>query len=470
MIQKDIKIVRIGLLLIMLTLCFGIGLGISFGIAEDSYKNYIEQGVTSHFSLHDEKSTTKIWRYAQRAHFHATGISAFSLGLVLLILFSSLKDRMKKISAIFVGLGGLYPLSWFVMFWLAPEMGRSAAHHHILTQLFVYIGVGSLLLGMLILCANLFQDSFLRGPYDGESNTQTGKRARIGHPVSNKALPIKPSKYQTDLRNKTVVLTGATGGIGACIALELRSRGANLILIGRDENRMKKLRKDLNLPKQDCTYIVADIATDNGRQSVQQYCTDLESGFDVLINCAGANSFHEFSQQDGREIEKVIGVNLTATMLLTQGLLPSLMKSVDSRIINVGSAFGSIGYPGFVAYSASKFGLRGFSEALRRELNGTSVSVSYIAPRATRTALSSSNIIAMNEEQGIAMDNPTEVANDIVNFIEKERAIECYLGWPERFFVKVNGLFPRLVDNAISKQLNSILRYARMEIQNDQCA
>lgn len=157
---KEIKSVKIGLFLVMLTLIFGIGLGISFGIAEDSVKSYISDGVASHLDVHDDKSNEKIWRYAQRAHFHATGISAFSIGLVLLIMCSSLKRKLKTASSILVGFGGLYPLSWFTMFVLAPSIGRSAAHQHILTEMFTYIGVGCLLLGIIILCANLFLGMF----------------------------------------------------------------------------------------------------------------------------------------------------------------------------------------------------------------------------------------------------------------------------------------------------------------------
>lgn len=158
--NEEIKVVRIGLFLVMLTLVFGVSLGIGFGVGEDSIQTYISNGVASHADVHDEQSNAKIWRYAQRAHFHSTGIAAFSLGLVLLIMHSSLKRKLKTVAAIFVGLGGLYPQSWFTMFLLAPSIGRSAAHNHFITEMFVYIGVGGLLLGIAMLCANLFLGLF----------------------------------------------------------------------------------------------------------------------------------------------------------------------------------------------------------------------------------------------------------------------------------------------------------------------
>ncbi len=158
--NDEIKTVKIGLFLVMLTLIFGIGLGVVFGVIEDSVKSYITEGVAAHPAVHDEQSSSKIWRYAQRAHFHATGIAAFSIGLLLLIMHSSLGTRLKTVAAVLVGLGGLYPLSWFTMFILAPSIGRSAAHHHIVTELFTFIGVGGLLAGLAILCANLFLGMF----------------------------------------------------------------------------------------------------------------------------------------------------------------------------------------------------------------------------------------------------------------------------------------------------------------------
>ena len=158
--MNTIREVRLGLFLVLLTLVFGIGLGVTFGVAEDSVKTYISSGVNAHPEVHDIKSTDKIWRYAQRAHFHATGIAAFSIGLVLLIMFSSLKPGLKTFSSILIGLGGLYPLSWFSMFMLAPALGRSAAHSHIVTESLTYIGVGGLLLGIIILSASLFLNIF----------------------------------------------------------------------------------------------------------------------------------------------------------------------------------------------------------------------------------------------------------------------------------------------------------------------
>jgi hypothetical protein len=153
---QELGKVKAGLALVLLALVFGVGMGISFGVNEDAYKSYISSGIEAHPEVHDEKSKDKIWRYAQRAHFHATGIAAFSLGLIILVMVSGMKSGLKMASSVLVGLSGFYPLSWFTMFLLAPSMGRDAAHHYFLTELFTYIGVAGLLLGLLVLVANLF--------------------------------------------------------------------------------------------------------------------------------------------------------------------------------------------------------------------------------------------------------------------------------------------------------------------------
>jgi short-subunit dehydrogenase len=124
--------------------------------------------------------------------------------------------------------------------------------------------------------------------------------------------------------------------------------------------------------------------------------------------------------------------------------------------VNVGSMFGSIAFAWHAAYSASKYALRGFSEALRRELAGSGVGVTYVAPRAVRTPLNPPEVYRMAEQIRMKMDDPEPVARRIVEAIERDRK-EAYLGFPESIFVRVNALLPRLVDRALRRQ-NSVMR------------
>ena len=156
----ELSNIKAGLAIVLLGLFFSVALGISFGVNEDVYKNYVSDGIAAHPEVHDAKSKDKIWRYAQRTHFHAGGISAFCLGLILLVMFSDMKPQLKRVSSVLIGLGSFYPLAWLSMFFLAPSIGRGAAHEHILTKSLTFIGVGGILLGSFFLLGNLFLGLF----------------------------------------------------------------------------------------------------------------------------------------------------------------------------------------------------------------------------------------------------------------------------------------------------------------------
>ena len=156
----DLKVIKIGLLITLLSLLFGIGLGIVFGAKEEVFKNYISQNISANPTLHDEKSKDKIWRYVQRAHFHSAGIAAYSLALLLIILVSKMKTSAKTLSSTLIGIGTLYPLSWYLMFYLAPKIGRDAAHSHILTEGIVYISTGAFLIALYMIFSSIFFNKF----------------------------------------------------------------------------------------------------------------------------------------------------------------------------------------------------------------------------------------------------------------------------------------------------------------------
>ncbi len=172
-------------------------------------------------------------------------------------------------------------------------------------------------------------------------------------------------------------------------------------------------------------------------------------GLDALVNNAGVLDFAPLDQERPADIELTFRVNVLAPVLLARAALPHLRRS-QGRILNVGSIFGSIAFPWFATYSASKFAIRGFSEALRRELHGSGVGVTYVAPRATRTPLASL-FGRMAEATHMPMDPPERVAAAIARALERD-ADDVYLGGPEPFFVRLNGLLPRLVDRALRKQ------------------
>ncbi|MGX5220612.1 SDR family oxidoreductase [Pseudomonas segetis] len=252
------------------------------------------------------------------------------------------------------------------------------------------------------------------------------------------------------------LLTGASGGIGQAIVEQLATRGARLLLVGRQTDALQALAR--RYPN-NLEIVQADISQRNGREAVVAAAQRF-GGINTLINGAGLNHFSLLEQHDEDQLAQMIELNVTSTLQLTHRLLPILRQQGRSLIINLGSTFGSIGYPGFTAYCASKFALRGFSEALRRELADTQIKVLYFAPRATQTRMNSDTVVAMNNELKVAMDAPETVAAQLANAIDKETE-ESYLGWPEKLFVRLNSLLPRVVDQALRKQLPTIQRFVR---------
>jgi short-subunit dehydrogenase len=258
------------------------------------------------------------------------------------------------------------------------------------------------------------------------------------------------------------LLTGATGGIGQAIAHRLAPHCASLLLVGRDAARLAALARGAGAGATHVRTLVADLTQAQGREAVRRKAAETPGGIDLLVNNAGSGGFAWLSDQSDEALERMVQINVVATMQVTRRLLPLLLAQRGARIVNVGSIFGHLGYPGYAAYSASKFALRGFSEALRRELADTPVRVSWFAPRAVRTAMNRAAVSTLNAELGVAMDEPAAVAEAFVEFL-RQPGRERLLGMPERLFARLNQVVPALVDRALRRQLPVIRRHARGE-------
>lgn len=255
------------------------------------------------------------------------------------------------------------------------------------------------------------------------------------------------------LHEARVVLTGASGGIGLAIASALCAAGARVLAVARHQEALLPL---LERYPQNLCWVAADLTFLSDRRKVLA-AADAIGGINLLINAAGVNHFAMLEQLDDGDINAMLAVNISAPICLTKMLLPQLKQADSAMVVNVGSTYGSIGYPGYASYCASKFALRGFSEALRRELADTRVSVLYVAPRATRTSMNSAAAQALNDALKASVDDPQTVASAVMHAIAGDRR-DLYLGWPERFFIRLNSLLPHLVDRGLRKRLPLIRR------------
>lgn len=236
-------------------------------------------------------------------------------------------------------------------------------------------------------------------------------------------------------KDKDILVTGGSGGLGALICRRLSAAGARLTVLDRVDSAVAgvTLKHDLGTAAG-----IEAAAADIGRRH-----------WDILINLAGIQHFGPFERQSPEHLTTSYMVNLVAPVRLTQAVLPRMKAEGRGQIVNVGSIFGSINFAHFVTYSSAKAGLRGFSQALRRELSGTGVDVTYVAPRAVRTPLNSPAVMEFAKLTHMNMDEPEAIARRIVAAVLVRRR-DVYLGFPESLFVRINALLPGLVDRALS--------------------
>jgi short-subunit dehydrogenase len=242
-----------------------------------------------------------------------------------------------------------------------------------------------------------------------------------------------------------VLMTGASGGIGLAAAAELRAAGAQVVGVGRGASAPEPAAFD--------AWVQADLNTPEGVLAVARAAATHRTN--VVVLAAGTPCFGAFAQVPGAEAAAVLQGNLLAPMLLVQALLPQLQRLPAAQIVFVGSALGRIGVPGYSVYGASKAGLHGFAEALRRELAGGPVRVQTLAPRATRTGFNSAEVQAHHAATGTASDSPETVARALVGLIESGAA-ERFIGWPERLAVRLNGLLGALLDGSFAAHRRSL--------------
>jgi len=260
----------------------------------------------------------------------------------------------------------------------------------------------------------------------------------------------------------TVALTGACGGIGRALACGLVDAGASLYLCDRDGLAVASLLDELHRragPEQAICGDVVDLTDDAQIDTWMDAIAGYPKPVNVLVNNAGIARFDLFDKLEPRDIEQIMYLNSTVPMKLTRQFLPGLRAQPEARIVNIGSTFGAIGFPGYSVYSASKYALRGFSEALARELSDSNVHVGCFMPRATQTAINPPQVVALNRRLSVAMDPPEVVAGALLAFLSSKSSLQA-VGWPEKLLVRINSVFPGLIGYAIGKQLPVIKEYA----------
>jgi 3-oxoacyl-[acyl-carrier protein] reductase len=182
-----------------------------------------------------------------------------------------------------------------------------------------------------------------------------------------------------ELKQKTALITGTTGGIGGSIARALHGQGAVIAISGRDQAKLEKLAAELGERVHICPCDLADRAQVG--KLVDAAVAKL-GGLDILVNNAGLTKDNLFMVMKDEQWDEVIAVNLTASFVLMRAAVRAMMraKSGYGRIINISSISGVLGNPGQGNYAASKAGMIGMSKSLAREVASRGITVNCIAP------------------------------------------------------------------------------------------
>ncbi len=239
-----------------------------------------------------------------------------------------------------------------------------------------------------------------------------------------------------------IIVTGASSGIGEAIARMLAANGHRLVLAARRADKLEVLAQEINPSGKRVIAVPTDITRQADLEGLLTRARGVFGPVDVIVNNAGIGGQSAQWWEPGKTVHQdVLNTNLIAPIELSRLALPEMLERGSGQIINVGSVAGRIAFSSL--YSASKFGLRGFSLGLRRELLGTGVHVSYIAPGFIRTAMTAWG-------PPLPMPGPEVVARVVLNLLDHPRPEVIVPGW-YRGLAWLETLLPWVVDRVASR-------------------
>jgi short-subunit dehydrogenase len=216
------------------------------------------------------------------------------------------------------------------------------------------------------------------------------------------------------LRDSVAVITGAASGIGAALADLLAQRGCHLALADRDQSGLAAVATCVRAHGVLVSEHILDVANAAAIAALPAVVLAQHTRVNIVINNAGIATMGNFVDQSAEDFEMLININLWGVIRMTRAFLPLLQREPIAQLVNISSVFGLIAPAGQVAYATSKFGVRGFSEALTHELEKTSVGVSAVHPGGIHTA------IARNAQRAANIDD-AKAARDVRYFDKMAR-------------------------------------------------
>ncbi len=265
-------------------------------------------------------------------------------------------------------------------------------------------------------------------------------------------------------KNKTVLITGASQGLGKALAMELVGMKADLILVDKTKEMVNKTIQEITQAKKKVGKIIGipgDLSTKEGCENIIRDVKKTVGTFDILINNAAILKPGKFSEKNPKDIVEIINTNLLSTMILTNLSLPVLAGAKKPGIINISAFFGKVGVPYFSLYSASEAGIIGFTESLQKEYAGENLRIMGVYTAGLKTDMFKGMIDKM-QKIGFVFENPEVVAQKIINAYN-EMKDTLVLGKKEKSLIFWNGISKKSIDKKFrkikTKLLNTVAAY-----------
>ncbi len=246
-----------------------------------------------------------------------------------------------------------------------------------------------------------------------------------------------------DFNNKTVIITGASAGVGAATAKAFAGLGANLVLVARRQAGLDKITKELE--KLTSVFTVAmDINDAKANESLLLKASQKFGSIDVLINNAGFHQRGDVELNQADKLAQMVDVNLRAPIQLSALALPYMRKAQGGAIVNVGSLAGRTPLQGAATYAATKAGLRAFTYSLSDELKGSNIHVGIVSPGPIETGFIMSEI---DQVEDIVFSQPmssTQQVADAIIRCARGETVEISLPRTSGWLTMISYLFPKL--------------------------
>ena len=188
-----------------------------------------------------------------------------------------------------------------------------------------------------------------------------------------------------DFKNKVVLITGASSGIGKQTAIEFAKLGSDIILVARTKNKLEQVENQLKQFNVTTLVCPCDVSKKEQVENMSKIVLKKFNSVDILINNAGFAIYGSVFDLSIDEIESQMETNYFGMIYCTKLFLPLMIKQKSGHIVNVASVAASFGLPGIASYCASKFAMLGFSEGLKQELSGTGVGITVVSPIMVKT-------------------------------------------------------------------------------------